>query len=69
MPSDQAPVPAQKGLRRHDPDSQQIARQHPGERRQHETVLRLQPRTSYLPAQHRHLMTQHLWGSRSLLEL
>lgn len=31
---------------------------HPRERRQHESVLRLQPRTSQLPTQHRHLMAQ-----------
>ena len=59
MPSDKAPMPAQKRLRRHDSNPQQVARQHPGEHGQHEAVHRLQPRADHLPPQHRHLMTQH----------
>jgi hypothetical protein len=59
MPGDQLPVPAQQRLRRDDPDPQHVTRQHPGERRQNKPVLRLQPRTSHLPSQHRHLVTQH----------
>jgi hypothetical protein len=59
MPGDQLPMPAQKGLRCHDPHAQQITREHPRQRGQHEPVPRLQPRTSHLPTQHRYLMTQH----------
>ena len=59
MPCDQLPMPTQQRPRSHDPDPQQIRRQHPGERRQHEPVPRLQPWTSHLPPQHRHLMPQH----------
>ena len=57
--SDQLPVPTKQRLRSHDPHPQEFSRQHPGQRDQHKAVLRLQPRTGHLPAQHRHLRSQH----------
>jgi hypothetical protein len=59
VPRDQLPVPAQQRRRRHDPCREQFARQHPCERSQHQPVFRLQPRTTHLPTQHRHLMPTH----------
>ncbi len=58
-PCDQLPVPTKQRLRRYDPRPQQLARQHPGKPGQHEAVLRVQPRTTHLPTQHRNLMPQH----------
>jgi len=59
VPSDQLSVPAQQRRRRHDPHTQQLARQQPRQRRKHHPVRRLQPRTTHLPAQHRHLMPKN----------
>jgi hypothetical protein len=53
------PVPAQQRRGSHDSRPQELARQHPCQRSEHEAILRLQPRTNHLPAQHRYLVSQH----------
>jgi hypothetical protein len=59
MPGDQLPMPAQQRPRSHDPRPHEFSWQHPRQRGQNEAVLRLQPRTSHLPTQHRHLMAKN----------
>jgi hypothetical protein len=51
-------MPTQERRRRHDPDPPQFAREQPSQRRQHHSVLRLQPRPAHLSSQYRHLMPQ-----------
>ena len=52
-------MPTKQRLRRHDPYPYEFSRQHPRQRGKNEAILRLQPRTTDLPAQHRHLVAKN----------
>jgi hypothetical protein len=59
FPLDQAPVPGQRGPRRHDPVQPQAPGQDPGQGGQHGTVSPVRPWPGALPPQDRDLMPQY----------